>query len=41
MLTVSPNKQYWGVFSPTSPAATGPECMPNEGIQGSVTDQRV
>ena len=28
MLTVSPNKQYWGVFSPTKPAATGPECIP-------------
>lgn len=29
MLTVSPNKQYWGVFSPTNPAATGPVCMPD------------
>ena len=28
MLTVSPNKQYCGVFLPTNPAATGPECMP-------------
>jgi len=33
ILTVSPNKQYWGVFSPTNPAATGPECMPSERIE--------
>jgi len=29
MLTVSPKRQYWGVFSPTKPAATGPECIPD------------
>ena len=28
VLTVSPNKQYLGIFTPTTPATTGPECIP-------------
>lgn len=28
MFTLSPNKQYCGIFSPTRPAATGPKCIP-------------
>ena len=28
MFTLSPNKQYCGIFSPTRPADTGPKCIP-------------
>ena len=28
VFTVSPNKQYRGIFIPTTPTATGPECNP-------------
>lgn len=27
-LTLSPNKQYRGIFCPTTPAHTDPECIP-------------
>lgn len=27
-LTVSPNKQYFGMVKPTTPPATGPLCIP-------------
>ena len=29
VLTVSPNKQYRGIFKPTTPATTIPVCTPN------------
>ncbi len=28
ILPVSPNKQYRGIFNPTTPATTAPECKP-------------
>ena len=31
VLTVSPNRQYRGIFSPTTPATTIPEWIPGEG----------
>ena len=38
VLTVSPNKQYLGMRRPTTPATTGPECIPGCGsIQFTVS----
>jgi len=33
VLTVSPNKQYLGIVSPTTPATTGPVCNPERNRQ--------
>ena len=32
VFTVSPNRQYLGIFIPTTPTATGPECIPKMSI---------
>lgn len=39
MFTLSPNKQYCGIFSPTRPAATGPKCIPTTKKKNPIKDQ--
>ena len=40
VLTVSPNRQYLGIFNPTTPATTVPECIP-EGTAANNVRQHI